>query len=225
MRHAAAQSCLLLLRKRHCVGTEDSLLEEGLGSVRRGKALTERLLGFARQQPPTVRQVDLGAAMRAMDMILRRALGPGIRLRYELEKGLPTLRADQNELELALLNLVINASDAMPAGGTLTLRARRLANGAQQPPAILLEVVDTGIGMSPEVLARAREPFFTTKADGQGTGLGLGMVDSLARQLGGALHITSEPGRGTTVSLVLPGTGRPVRRRATASLQASPPAG
>jgi PAS domain S-box-containing protein len=196
---AGFQSCLLLLRKRFDAPEATALLEEGLRSVGRGKALTERLLGFARRQPVTVAPLDVAHALGGVSELLRRTLGNGIRLTFETAEGLPPVQADRNLLELAILNLAINARDAMPGGGTLAIRARPVPG----EEVVEVDIADTGTGMTPEVLASALEPFFTTKENGHGTGLGLSMVRAFLQQVGGDIRIESEPGRGTTVTLRL----------------------
>jgi CheY-like chemotaxis protein len=140
--------------------------------------------------------------------LLERSLGPRIALRLDLPPGLPPARADANQLELAVLNLTINARDAMPDGGTIDLRVceYKASGDPQLKPGryLKLSVIDSGTGMPPEILQRAVEPFFSSKPLGKGTGLGLSMVHGLAVQLGGALQLASTEGEGTTASLVLP---------------------
>lgn len=179
----------------------------------RAAGLTRRLLGFARQQRLDPRPVDPDALMRGMAEMLRRTLGPAIALELAVEDGCGFVTCDPNELESALLNLCINARDAMPDGGRLALSTRDcslsgadLEGAAEVAPGPFVEiaVADTGSGMTPEVLDRVLEPFFTTKPLGQGTGLGLSQVYGFVRQSGGALRIESSPGRGTTVRLWLP---------------------
>ena len=146
-----------------------------------------------------------------MEDLFGRALGPGIRMAKFLDPDLPPVRADANQLELALLNLVVNARDAMPLSGSLTLLASASSVDAERGPKNLvrgdyvkLSLIDTGMGMDAETLAKATEPFFTTKGLGKGTGLGLSMVHGLVIQSGGTMTITSKPGEGTTVELWLP---------------------
>ena len=143
-----------------------------------------------------------------METLIERALGPGVRIFKEVPQELPLVRVDANQLELALLNLAVNARDAMPNGGLLAITARNLPSEvpAQLPPGdyVSISVRDTGEGMAAEVLARAIEPFFTTKPMGKGTGLGLAMVHGFAAQSGGYVQIESRVGEGTTVEIVLP---------------------
>jgi CheY-like chemotaxis protein len=152
--------------------------------------------------------VDLRALIQGMVDLLERSLGPRVLLRLHLPEALPPARVDANQLELAVLNLAINARDAMPEGGSIHIKvgeyqaAGDLALGAGR--FLKLSVIDTGTGMTPEILKRAIEPFFSSKPLGKGTGLGLSMVHGLAVQLGGALQLTSAVGKGTTATLVLP---------------------
>jgi len=140
--------------------------------------------------------------------LLERALGPRVALRLDLPEGLPPARVDANQLELAILNLAINARDAMPDGGSIEIRVCecQASSDPALPPGryLKLSVIDTGKGMTPEILKRAIEPFFSSKPLGKGTGLGLSMVHGLAVQLGGALQLSSAVGKGTTATLLLP---------------------
>ena len=183
------------------------LIDGALQGAERGASLTQRLLAFARQQDLRAVAVDLGALIRGMIDLLERSLGPRIELRLNVPDQLPPARADSNQLELAILNLVINARDAMADGGVIDIRVREQRNGdqlSQSGQYLELSVIDTGTGMSPETLKRAVEPFFSSKPLGKGTGLGLSMVHGLAEQLGGALRLSSTVGTGTTATLVLP---------------------
>ena len=173
---------------------------------RSGAELTKRLLAFARQQPLQVREIDLGFYLREATPLLRQPLGPDIRLELAIEDDLPPARIDPSQLSTAVLNLVINARDAMPDGGTITVTAERVkcAKEGFDGAFVRLSVADTGTGMPPEVAARAIEPFFTTKEIGKGTGLGLSMVYGFVRQSGGQVAIDSAPGRGTIVKICLP---------------------
>ena len=155
---------------------------------------------------PEVRVVDVGAVLQSLSDVLRRLIGETIHVEVSLGGEVPRVSVDPALLENALLNLAINARDAMPGGGALTLSAERGAAGGA-----LLSVRDTGVGMTPEVQERALEPFFTTKPTGKGTGLGLSMVYGFVTQSGGSLRIQSAPGQGTTVVLEFPpGVGSPV---------------
>ncbi len=178
----------------------------------RAAALTHRLLAFARRQPLDPRPADVGRLIAGMEDLLRGTVGPTIDLRVLHAGDSWAVQVDANQLENALLNLCINARDAMPDGGVLTVETANVwldeAEAAERdlPPGAYLTlcVSDTGIGMPPEVVARAFEPFFTTKPKEQGTGLGLSMIYGFARQSGGQIHIRSAPGAGTTMSLYLP---------------------
>ena len=200
---------LELLRKRlpHDPATE-RLIDGATQGAQRGAALTQRLLAFARRQALQLKPTDLAELVRGMADLLHRSLGPTIEITFDLPAGLPPASADHNQIELALLNLAVNARDAMPDGGTLTISlsleqvpaARDLAAGRY----IKLCVSDTGCGMDPQTLSRAIEPFFSTKEVGKGTGLGLSMIHGLALQLKGALRLLSDVGRGTRAELWLP---------------------
>jgi len=183
------------------------LAQDALG---RGAAVTGRLLAFARRDTLRAEAVEPAALLDSLAAMLRPALGPEIAIRVEAA-GAPPLLADRGQLEAVIVNLANNARDAMPRGGPILLRAEAAAAPAPgAPPGLApgaylrLSVTDTGEGMSPEVLARVAEPFFTTKPKGQGTGLGLAMAQGFAEQSGGALAIESATGRGTVVSLWLP---------------------
>ena len=183
-------------------------------AARRGASVTRRLLAFARRGELRVAPVDAVALLRELGEVLAHTLGgAGLSVRVEAGPGLPPVLADRGELEAVLVNLATNARDAMPRGGALTLAAtaETVADGAAPRPAglrpgryVRLAATDTGNGMDPATLARAAEPFFTTKPEGEGTGLGLAMARDFAEQAGGGLGLASEPGRGTTVTLWLP---------------------
>ncbi|AWN53756.1 ATP-binding protein [Methylobacterium sp. 17Sr1-1] len=210
-------------------------IEAALTSAHRAAALTHRLLAFARRQPLDPRPVDANALVVSLEDLVRRTLGETVALETRLAEGLwPTL-CDANQLESAILNLAINARDAMPEGGRLVVETRNVeldavfaaAHGDVAPGAYLrLAVTDTGTGMPPEVVRRAFDPFFTTKPLGQGTGLGLSMIYGFARQSDGHAVITSEVGRGTTVALYLPRhAGPPAAEVPAPAPAATPPAG
>jgi len=179
-------------------------------SAERAAMLVQRLLAFARRQPLQTVEVDIGVLVEGLGQLLHSSFDPRIRIVVQAESDLPHAHADGNQLEMALLNLGVNARDAMPDGGTLTLSARTVALGSGQEAAlaggsyVVIAVSDTGMGMDEPTRARAIEPFFTTKGLGKGTGLGLSMVHGLASQLGGRLLIDSRPGCGTTMELWLP---------------------
>ena len=184
------------------------LIDGALQGAERGASLTQRLLAFARQQDLNPAPVDLGNLVRGMSELLERSLGSRVVLRLAIADDLPPAAIDANQLELAILNLAINARDAMADGGTIEIKvgkSRVTGDPALRSGNYLkVSVRDTGSGMSPEVLAKAIDPFFSTKPLGKGTGLGLSMVHGLAVQLGGALQLTSVVGKGTTAVLILP---------------------
>jgi CheY-like chemotaxis protein len=176
--------------------------------VQRASALTHRLLAFSRRQPLDPKPVAANPLIIAMENLLRRTIGEHITLDLELAGDLWMTLCDANQLDSAILNLTINARDAMPDGGRLTIRTSNAyldaAQAANAGDYVCVRVTDTGTGMTPDVLERAFDPFFTTKPIGQGTGLGLSMIYGFMRQSGGHARIESEPGKGTSVSLYLP---------------------
>jgi signal transduction histidine kinase len=187
------------------------LLDNAIQGAERGASLTQRLLAFARRQELKPEPIDLGALVDGMNDLLERAIGPRVRMVKGIPADLPPIIVDANQLELALLNLVVNARDAMPQGGSLTLSAtaaevpENAAVGVLSPGRYVeLRLTDTGHGMDAATLQHATEPFFTTKGPGKGTGLGLSMVHGLATQLGGTMTIASKLGEGTTIDLWLP---------------------
>jgi PAS domain S-box-containing protein len=187
-------------------------INAAMTSANRAAALTHRLLAFARRQPLIPKSVDANALVVSLEDLLRRTIGERIDLDIAASAGLWCTLCDPNQLESALLNLAINARDAMPDGGNLTIATAnaRIEGIDADTPALLpgdyirIDVTDTGIGMSPEVAARAFDPFFTTKPIGQGTGLGLSMIYGFARQSNGHVLIDSKQGVGTSVRLYLP---------------------
>jgi CheY-like chemotaxis protein len=198
------------------IGTEGRpgvWLKEAYETAQLGADLTRRLLAFARRQPLHPRVVDLGQLVQQSSDLLRRTLGESIEVRTHIGKNLYRPLVDPGQLENALLNLVINARDAMPNGGTVTIdisnavidsHYAQLQSGLRQGRYALIAVTDNGTGMSAEVRDRAFDPFFTTKPVGAGTGLGLSMVYGFVKQSGGHVQIYSELGKGTTVRMYLP---------------------
>jgi PAS domain S-box-containing protein len=180
---------------------------QGLQAAERGEKLTAQLLAFSRAQKLELVPVDAPKLVAGMSDMLARTLGPAVRIRMDLAQDGTAVLADPTQLEMAVLNLAINARDAMPEGGDLIIRTRRsrIAQDPEAPPGdyLLLEVSDSGPGMPPDVLRRAFDPFFTTKGVGKGTGLGLSQVYGMARQAGGTARITTKAGKGTTVTLLL----------------------
>ena len=170
----------------------------------RAAALTSQLLAFARRQPLRPQLLDLADTIRAMEELLDRTLGERVEVKLDLAENGCTVTADLVQLENALLNIAVNARDAMPEGGTLTIRVRPSDEPLETGPAIDIEMTDTGSGIDQEALARVFEPFFTTKELGKGTGLGLSQVYGFAAQSGGRVAIESRKGEGTTVRLSLP---------------------
>jgi len=189
------------------------LLSLGEAAVQRAASLTQRLLAFSRQQTLDPRSTNINRLVAGMEELIRRTIGPSVQLEVIEADALWPCRVDPPQLENALLNLCINARDAMPEGGHLTIETANRALDDHVAAAafdlepgqyVSLSVTDTGSGMSPEVLARAFDPFFTTKPIGQGTGLGLSMIYGFARQSGGQVRIHSEPGKGSAFTIYLP---------------------
>ena len=190
----------------------DRYVAAAQGASKRAAALTHRLLAFSRRQTLDPKQTDVNRLVIGMEELIRRTVGPQITLEVVTAGGLWSTLIDSSQLESALLNLCINARDAMPEGGRITIETAnkwlddRAAKDRDLPPGQYLSlcVTDTGTGMTPDVIARAFDPFFTTKPIGQGTGLGLSMVYGFVRQSGGQVRIYSEVGHGTTMCLYLP---------------------
>lgn len=198
------------LLRRRLPPNDDSqrLIDAGLQAASRAATLVQRLLAFARRQDLSVRSVDVGSLLEGMKDLIRRSLGPAIDVKINHSPDLPPARVDPNQLELAILNLAVNARDAMPRGGTLCVEAGAASFDShpnlQPGEYVSITVRDNGTGMDEQTLARAVEPFFSTKGIGKGTGLGLSMVHGLAAQLGGALELASRPGEGTTATIWIP---------------------
>ena len=204
---------LALLRKNLPEDPRTARLIDGaIQGAERGANLTKRLLAFARRQELKLEAVDIAKLVPDLTDFLRQSVGPGIAIVFDVAPDVHPVRVDANQFELALMNLAVNARDAMPDGGVLTISARddnvdeRRALPKQLPRGeyVYVSVADSGVGMSEATLAKAAEPFFTTKGVGKGTGLGLSMVHGLTAQSGGGVHITSEPGKGTVVHLWFP---------------------
>jgi PAS domain S-box-containing protein len=201
---------LALAQRRLKEGADVSgLIGNAIKAAERGASLTQRMLSFARKQELTLEPVDLSDLVRGMAELLQRTIGAGIMIDTRFPLILPPVRADARQLELALLNLAVNARDAMKQGGTITIAAQGKSLASAQdglaPGAyVRLSVIDQGEGMDEKTLAHAIEPFFTTKGVGKGTGLGLPMVQGLAHQSGGAFVLKSAPGMGTTAEIWLP---------------------
>lgn len=207
----AVMSSLDLLKKRLPPDpAAQRLLDNAIEGAKRGATLTQRMLAFARRQDLQLDHVDVADLLAGMSDLVQRSIGPEWPISTSFPLKLPTVRVDANQLEMALLNLIVNARDATPGGGPIVISARRqhVENGAGSTLAkgdyLRLVVEDKGSGMDAETLRRATEPFYTTKGVGKGTGLGLPMVHGMARQLGGDFEIESTPGEGTRAILWLP---------------------
>jgi PAS domain S-box-containing protein len=206
-----------LITKRATDPKLERYARNALEAAERGARLTAQLLAFSRVQRLEVKPTFVAPLIEHMRPLLKNVLGPGVEKELRLDSELMPVLADPTQLELAVLNLAINARDAMPDGGLLTIATRKItvtADPELEPgDYIELGISDTGVGMPPEVMSRAFEPFFTTKEVGRGTGLGLSMVYGVARQSGGTARIESEPGKGTTVRLYFPRAGGPGEAR------------
>jgi PAS domain S-box-containing protein len=207
----AISGSLSLLQKRIPKNPKtDHLIENALEGVRRGSALTQRMLAFARRQDLAIGPVDVPSLVRGMSDLLERSLGPSVELNFNFPSETISALTDSNQLELAILNLVVNARDAIEHGGTITIGARKSSSSTanfgagKSEECVCISVQDNGQGMDQETLRRAGEPFFTTKGVGKGTGLGLAMVHGVAQQSGGHLQLTSVKGVGTTAEIWLP---------------------
>ena len=207
-----------IIKRRLNTGRVEDLMrftDAAIGSANRAAALTHRLLAFARQQPLDPQPHDVNAIISGMEDLLRRSVGEQVKFNTQLGSDLGYASTDANQLENAILNLVINARDAMPDGGSVEISTARtvvdsrlasLFDGIAPGAYIRVSVADTGTGMPPDVVARAFDPFFTTKPIGKGTGLGLSMIYGFAKQSKGHARIESREGEGTTVTLYLPTT-------------------
>ena len=224
----AVLGSLELLRKRLPDDPRaQSLLENAVLGAERGAALTQRMLAFARKQELSPEGVDVAALMHGMSDLLERSLGPSVRLKTSIPEALPPVLTDANQLETALLNLAINARDAMAEGGEIVFEAQAQRLDPDNPLGLpegdygVISVTDCGPGMDPVALARATEPFYTTKGVGKGTGLGLSMVHGLAEQSGGRLVLSSQPGQGLRAEIWLPRADAAHVRRAPAPAPSS----
>jgi len=211
----------------------DRYVSAARGAAKRAATLTHRLLAFARRQTLDPKPTNINRLVAGMEELIRRTMGAAIEIEVVGTAGLWSTLVDPNQLENALLNLCINARDAMPEGGRLTIETANKwldgqAGGERDLPAgqyVALSVTDTGTGMPPEVIGRAFDPFFTTKPTGQGTGLGLSMIHGFVRQSGGQVRIYSELGQGTTMCLYLPRHhGADAAADARAEVAEAPPA-
>jgi PAS domain S-box-containing protein len=202
------------------------IAETALESTRRGAKLTGQLLAFSRIQRISMAPLAVNSVIEGMQRLLRHTIGGEVRIETRLDPGAGHGICDSNQLENAILNLAINARDAMPEGGTLTICTDRVRlDEAPDHPAgefVRITVADTGLGMPPGVLARATEPFYSTKPLGKGTGLGLAQVYGIAQQAGGTLRIDSEEGKGTSVHILLPAAGAPAETGAEEVRRSNP---
>jgi len=185
------------------------LIEAALEAAQKAEALNKQLLAFARRTPLAAQEVDLGVALRGLEPLLRKAVGEAVEMHVHVSADAHAVRMESAQFEAAVLNLCLNARDAMPSGGRLDVEVRQAAaeeeaQAGVDGPAVVLAVADTGEGIEPEVLPRIFDPFFTTKGAGRGTGLGLSQVYGFARQSGGGVEVASAPGKGSTFKLVLP---------------------
>lgn len=211
----------LLLHSGIAQPRQEKLVKNAIMAAERGSTLTQRLLSFSRKRDLQLRASDVNRLVADVEDLLLRSLGEATTLHRQLADTLWPAMVDPEQFGLALLNLCINSRDAMPEGGSITLRTRNVSVGEEEVgdlaggDYVAIAVSDTGNGMPPEVMAQAFEPFFTTKEVGKGTGLGLSMVYGLTRQSGGTTVITSAPGEGTTVELFLPRALRPAETQAS----------
>jgi signal transduction histidine kinase len=207
---------LRLLQRRLALGeTEQTVLEQMQRAAEKGTELVKRLMAFARKQDLRPVSIAPSTLRRSVGDLVGQTLGPMVTLEWDCAKNVRNVLADQTQLELSLVNLVLNARDAMPDGGNIRVaiadasKDQVRAAGLPDRNFLTIEISDHGIGIPPELLGKIAEPFFTTKAMGKGTGLGLSMTVGFVQQSGGRLNINSEPGQGTTITILLPSTGRP----------------
>ena len=211
-----------LLRRLHPQLAQGKQLEAIARATASGVRLTRQLLSFSRRQAINPEPVQLQEWLPAVSGLLKTTLGSNVSLSLDVAADTPPVLADTAELELALINLAVNARDAMPQGGRLHIEVRPSQGEAPGPGSVCIAVSDTGTGMSPEVAQKAFEPFFTTKPQDKGTGLGLSQVHGFALQAGGSAALRSQPGTGTTVTMTLPATPRPVPVAAPVDTAATP---
>ena len=215
---------LELLRKGNTDGQRaQQLIEVAIQGVQRGSMLTQRMLAFARRQTLAPEPVDVIALINGMVDLLQRSLGPQYELQLPQADLVAVANVDENQLEMALLNLIVNARDAMPGGGLIKVVVETLGTEPSSRQ-IAVRVVDHGAGMDAETLARATEPFFTTKGPTKGTGLGLSMVHGFAAQSGGHLHLSSTPGEGTEATILLQAAEAPIVAQAVRTVSEQVPA-
>lgn len=215
-------SAVQILAQQSLAPAQQGIVDTIQRAVDRGAGLTQQLLAFARQQPLAAEDLNINKLVQGFEPVLQRALNSSIELRTTLASDAGWVHLDEARFEAALLNLVVNARDAMPHGGRIEVTTARVTLGPDDPPGlaagkyIRISVRDSGHGMSKEVMARVFEPFYTTKEVGKGTGLGLPQVQGFIAQSGGAVTIDSTPGEGTTIDLFLPCVPRPAEEEAQA---------
>jgi CheY-like chemotaxis protein len=200
----------LLADREHADPEIQKLIEGAVGGALRGAELTRSLLAFSRRQPLDPKVQDIGERIVEVAKLLKRTIGEKIVVELSVSTGLWPVKIDGAQLDSCIVNLANNSRDAMPNGGTLSISVRNVAGGeddALSSDCVLIELGDTGAGMSSETLAQAFEPFFTTKGPHRGSGLGLSMVHGFVHQSGGVIRIASEPGKGTTMRILLPRAG------------------
>jgi CheY-like chemotaxis protein len=212
---------LNMLERKDEPGRREMLIGRMREAVERGAKLTQQLLAFSRKHDLAPQTLDFGARVEAMRELLDRSLGGQVRVALDVAPNLTPIYVDPTGLQHALLNLSVNARDAMPEGGVITIKAINGAPNEPREPCVSISVIDTGIGMGPDIMARIFEPFFTTKDIGKGSGLGLAQVHGFAQQSGGRVDVRSAPGKGTTFTLVLPrGEGREAKKELAAPAEA-----
>src|SRR6202012_4169088 len=189
---------------------DDPKLQRAISAIetasRRGASLTSQLLTFARRQSVNPQAINLTDKIEAVREVLDTGVGSSVTLAFDIDHNIWPVTVDVSEFETALVNLVINARDAMPNGGTITIRAHNctLTEGVHTGDYVAVGIRDTSVGIAPDVLSKIFDPFFTTKPVGKGTGLGLSQVHGFAHQAGGTVKVKSELGKGTTISILLP---------------------
>jgi PAS domain S-box-containing protein len=225
----AVLSSLELLRKRLPDDPKlAQLVDNAMQGAQRGVALIQRMLAFARRQELKIEPVDAPRLVRSLQDLMQRTLGPSVAIEIRVRGQVRPAVADANQLELALLNLAVNARDAMPAGGVITIEVReekaKPSDSLPRVDYVCIALTDAGEGMDEETLARATEPFFTTKGVGRGTGLGLSMVQGFAEQLSGGLKLRSAKGKGTTAEIWLPVSEGEIQEKPVSQNATTPPA-
>ena len=204
---AAMLGGLGLLQRRLQMGeTETEVVEQMRHAATQGTELVRRMMSFARQQDLQPASIEAASLCQSVAGIVSHSLGGTVTVRWDCEAGGLNLFIDRSQLELALLNLILNARDAMPTGGEIVVSITPFEESSKDAPQLCIRVLDSGCGIPPDKLARVTEPFFTTKETGKGTGLGLSMVSGFVHQSGGELRIESVVGKGTTIDLILPAT-------------------